>query len=65
MLEGAGESFDRARVLAGEVTPVYFGSAANNFGVELLLKGFLEHSCDPGPRRSGERLVKPSDAGFA
>src|SRR4051794_15196905 len=37
MLQGAGESFDQPRVLAGQVTPVYFGSAMNNFGVQLLL----------------------------
>jgi len=65
MLEGAGASFDRARVLAGEITPVYFGSAMNNFGVQLLLDGFLEHSADPGPRRSGERVVEPKDPGFS
>ena len=65
MLEGAGAEFDRARVLAGEITPVYFGSAANNFGVQLLLDGFLEHSADPGPRRSGERIIEPKDEGFS
>jgi peptide chain release factor 3 len=65
MLEGAGAEFDRARVLAGEITPVYFGSAANNFGVELLLNGFLEHSADPGARRSGDRIIEPKDPGFS
>lgn len=65
MLEGAGENFDEARVLAGEVTPVYFGSAANNFGVQLMLDGFLEHSAPPGPRRAGDRMIKPSDPVFS
>jgi peptide chain release factor 3 len=65
MLEGAGADFDRARVLAGQITPVYFGSAANNFGVQLLLDGFLEHSADPGPRVSGDRIIEPKDAGFS
>jgi peptide chain release factor 3 len=65
MLQGAGESFDRERVLAGQTTPVYFGSAMNNFGVQLLLDGFLEHSADPGPRVSGERLVEPQEPGFS
>ena len=65
MLEGAGAGFDRARVLAGEITPVYFGSAANNFGVQLLLDGFLEHSADPGPRVSGERIIEPKDPEFS
>ena len=65
MLEGAGASFDQARVLAGEITPVYFGSAGNNFGVELLLDGFLEHSADPGPRRAGDRIIEPKDPDFS
>jgi len=65
MLHGAGESFDEARVLAGEVTPVYFGSAMNNFGVQLLLDGFLEHSAGPGPRRAGDRMINPDDETFS
>ncbi len=65
MLQGAGESFDRARVLSGELTPVYFGSAMNNFGVQLLLDGFLAHSAPPGPRRSGGRWVQPTDEAFS
>jgi peptide chain release factor 3 len=47
------------------VTPVYFGSASNNFGVQLLLDGFLAHSVGPGPRPSGERIIQPSDAPFS
>ncbi len=71
MLHGAGESFDEARVLAGQVTPVYFGSAMNNFGVQLLLDGFLEHSASPGPRmsigdsESAERMVSPDEESFS
>ena len=48
MLDLAGESFDEAAVLAGRTTPVFFGSGINNFGVQLLLDGFLAHA--PGPR---------------
>jgi len=65
MLSGAGEEFDEARVLAGGVSPVYFGSAMNNFGVQLLLDGFLEHSAAPGPRKSIDRLVRPEDPQFS
>jgi len=69
MLHGAGETFDQARVLAGEVTPVYFGSAMNNFGVQLLLDGFLGHSAGPGPKRAkvdgGERMVEPTEPAFS
>jgi peptide chain release factor 3 len=56
MLEGAGHPFDRAAVHAGRQTSVYFGSAVNNFGVQLLLDGFLRDSVPPEPRRG---LVKP------
>jgi peptide chain release factor 3 len=42
MLEGAGATFDRAKILAGELTPVFFGSAVNNFGVQMLLDAFLD-----------------------
>jgi len=65
MLQGAGETFDEQRVLAGEVTPVYFGSAMNNFGVQLLLDGFLAHSAGPGPRNAGDRVVEPDDPNFS
>ncbi|HEX2838900.1 MAG TPA: peptide chain release factor 3 [Phycisphaerales bacterium] len=65
MLHGAGETFDEARVLAGEVTPVFFGSAMNNFGVQLLLDGFLSHSAGPGPRRAGDRMIQPEDPAFS
>jgi peptide chain release factor 3 len=65
LLHGAGESFDEPRVAAGAVTPVYFGSAMNNFGVQLLLDGFLAHSTPPRPRVAGSRLVGPDDAPFS
>jgi peptide chain release factor 3 len=68
MLEGAGAAFDEESVLAGLVTPVYFGSAMNNFGVQLLLDGFLEHSAPPGARRSiappEPKDIKPEDPAF-
>lgn len=51
MLDGAGHPFNLDEVRAGRQTPVYFGSAVNNFGIQLLLDGFLEHSVPPGPRR--------------
>ena len=49
--------FDLDQVLAGKMTPVFFGSAANNFGVELLLQGFLQFSTGPSPRKSLNGLV--------
>jgi len=52
MLDGAGHPFDLAAVHAGRQTPVYFGSAVNNFGIQLLLNGFLHESVPPAPRKS-------------
>jgi len=52
MLDGAGHPFDLAAIHAGKQTPVYFGSAINNFGIQLLLDGFLKNSIPPTPRRS-------------
>jgi peptide chain release factor 3 len=52
MLDGAGHSFDLGAVQSGRQTPVYFGSAVNNFGVQLLLDGFLRDSVPPRPRMS-------------
>jgi peptide chain release factor 3 len=52
MLEMAGASFDSEAVLQGQVTPVYFGSAIYNYGVQLLLDGFLDFGPTPRPRRS-------------
>jgi peptide chain release factor 3 len=59
MLELAGEEFDEAAVLAGKTTPVFFGSGVNNFGVQLLLDGFLKHA--PAPK--GRFGVPPSGGG--
>jgi len=52
MLDGAGHPFDLAAVQGGQQTPVYFGSAVNNFGIQLLLDGFLKDSVPPAPRHS-------------
>jgi peptide chain release factor 3 len=52
MLDGAGHPYDLEAVRAGKQTPVYFGSAVNNFGIQLLLDGFLRDSIPPQPRCS-------------
>jgi len=52
MLDGAGHAFNLDAVQAGQQTPVYFGSAVNNFGIQLLLDGFLKNSVPPAPRAS-------------
>ncbi|HYC70574.1 MAG TPA: peptide chain release factor 3 [Opitutaceae bacterium] len=67
MLDGAGHAFDLAAVHAERQTPVYFGSAVNNFGIQLLLDGFLKDSVEPQPRRSvtaaGTPRPDPAPAG--
>jgi len=65
MLDGAGAAFDHGAVLAGELTPVFFGSAVNNFGVQLLLDAFLELAPRPGPRLTDSRTIQPEDSDFS
>jgi len=65
MLEIAGKEYSAAEVLAGHLTPVFFGSAMNNFGVQLLLDSFLERSAPPAPHMSGERVILPEDPQFS
>ena len=65
MLDTAGEAFDRSAVLSGAQSPVFFGSAVNNFGVQLLLDAFLDLAPGPKARMTGERTIKPDDPFFS
>ncbi len=65
ILDHAGVRFEQEAVLQGKITPVFFGSARNNFGVQLLLDGFLEHADPPRPRRNGETLVPVDQEAFS
>src|SRR3989475_1762571 len=65
MLEHAGETFDETEVLAGRTTPVFFGSALNNFGVRLLLDGFLKHSPPPRARVMAGVSIAPEHPVFS
>ena len=65
MLDGAGAGFDHAAILAGQLTPVFFGSAVNNFGVQLLLDAFLELAPSPRPRSVDGRVIQPADPAFS
>jgi peptide chain release factor 3 len=65
MLDGAGAGFDHEAVLAGKLTPVFFGSAVNNFGVQLLLDAFLELAPAPQPRSVDGRLIAPAADPFS
>ena len=61
LVEGASHPFDKDQYLAGELTPVFFGSAINNFGVEPLLDAFVEHAPPPQPRNTESRVVNPDE----
>jgi peptide chain release factor 3 len=65
VLDGAGEEFSPDSVRSGDQTPVFFGSAVNNFGVQLLLDGFLELSPPPGARMSADGPVEPTRPAFS
>ncbi len=65
MVDHAGAVFTDEDFTQGNVTPVFFGSAVNNFGVQLLLDGFIEFAPPPQPRHAGEILVSPEDESFS
>ena len=65
LLAGAGAEFDLARIHQGELTPVFFGSAMNNFGVQLLLEYFVRHGMPPRPRPSSQGLIEPDAPEFS
>ena len=65
LLDGAGYDFDIEEVRRGRLSPVFFGSALNNFGVEPFLESFLEMTMPPLPRISNDDIVDPFDEHFS
>lgn len=65
MIEGVYDPFNREDYLAGEVAPVFFGSAVNNFGVQELLNAFCEISPSPIGRDADIKRVEPLDPKFS
>ena len=65
LLDGAAEEFDLDKVLRGELSPVFFGSALTNFGVEPFLENFLEMTTSPTPRNSSAGIIDPFDPEFS
>jgi peptide chain release factor 3 len=65
LLETAGTPFDREKFLAGQISPVFFGSAMTNFGVEPFLDRFVDLAPAPHPRRSSEGTIDPDGRGFS
>ena len=65
LLDAAGDQFDIDRVLKGELTPIFFGSAMTNFGVRPFLEEFLQLAPAPGPRNSSDGMIAPEDDDFS
>jgi peptide chain release factor 3 len=65
MLNIAGEEFNHNSVIDGKLTPVFFGSAKNNFGVQMLLDSFLNYAVPPSPRKSLTGIIKPEEKSFS
>ena len=61
LIRGVSPEFSLDRYLAGEQTPVFFGAAVNNFGVEELLNFFVEHAPSPQARNSVTRKIEPTE----
>ena len=65
LLEGAANPFDLKEYLKGNQTPVFFGSAINNFGIGELLDALVDLAPAPGPRATVSREVSPLEEGFS
>lgn len=65
LIRGASHTFDRDAFLQGKLTPVFFGSALNNFGVRELLDAFAEYAPPPLGREAQERFVEANENKFS
>ncbi|MCI7813693.1 MAG: peptide chain release factor 3 [Lachnospiraceae bacterium] len=65
LLDGASAEFDQEKVDRGELSPVFFGSALTNFGVEIFLKNFLKMTSSPLARKADVGMVDPTKEGFS
>lgn len=65
LIEAAAPEFDHAAFLAGKQTPVFFGSAINNFGVQEVLDALVDLAPPPGPREAVQRMVQPDEPKFS
>lgn len=64
LVQGASHEFNQELFLKGELTPVFFGSAMNNFGVRELLNAFVEYAPSPLPRKTLSSEVDPLEENF-
>ena len=64
LLQGASHEFHRGEFLEGKQTPVFFGSAINNFGVKEVLDALIDLAPPPGPKAAMQRVVQPTEDKF-
>jgi peptide chain release factor 3 len=62
---GVYPSFDKTLYQEGKQSPVFFGSAVNNFGIKELLDCFIQIAPPPQPRETEERIIKPQENTFS
>ncbi len=65
LVRGASHEFDLEAFLAGRLTPVFFGSAMNNFGITELMDSFVEYAPAPQPRETKTREVQATEEPFS
>ncbi|SDH81688.1 peptide chain release factor 3 [Alteribacillus persepolensis] len=65
LLDVAGDAYDEAKIKNGELTPVFFGSAISNFGVQNFLEHFLHLAPAPVGRKSDKGFIEPAQPGFS
>ena len=65
VIEELGPELDIELVHSGQMTPVFFGSAMTNFGVQLFLEAFLDYALKPGPRSSSAGEIPPTHDDFS
>ncbi|MGB4106837.1 MAG: peptide chain release factor 3 [Alphaproteobacteria bacterium] len=61
MARGLCKPFDKQSYLEGHMTPVFFGSAVNNFGVRELLGGIGRYAPSPRPQKTEQRMIEPTE----
>lgn len=65
LIEGVYEPFNIEEYLKGDLAPVFFGSAVNNFGVQEMLDKFIDIAPNPRPRATNAELIDPTDNQFS
>lgn len=65
LVQGASHDFDKEAYRDGTLSPVYFGSAINNFGIKEMLDDFAQFAPAPQPRETQQRLVQPNEDTFS